>query len=286
MDQSLLDSARYKISMLSLDSRFADKYYDGTADYQMRLHSTAKNIMRIALSSVEIPNVELLFTERHGTVNFAWRPVGSSTWIDATIPAGNYTADELAAVIQTALGVGFTVVVSPTSGLMTITYSGGAFEIRGTSPVGRISERPKYWGIGYYMGFRTKEVTSDSLGVLTGTSIVLVQDAPYYLIQLEVPSSVTPLTHRLWDNGWIGAFAKVVLRDGAYTVEFDDGGNMLRKENTFLAPVNIQSIRVRIVDPFGDTVNLRDMDWSMTLEMYEVVNSRVYSAISETYGRN
>lgn len=286
MDQSLLDTARYKISMLSMDSRFADKYYDGTADYQMRLPSTAKNIMRIALSSIEIPNVEWLFTAKHGNINFSWRLTSTLTWSYGEIPAGNYTADELAAAVQAVMGAPFTVTVDATTGLLTITNMTTAnFVFRGGSSVEAIAGRRNYWGLGYYMGFRTAELTSSG-GVLRGTSVVLTQGAPYYLIQLEVPSPVTPLTHRLWGNGWIGAFAKVILRDGVYTIEFDDGGNMLRKENTFLAPVNIQSIRVRVVDPFGDTVNLLDMDWSLTLELYEVVNSRVYSAISETYGRN
>jgi len=286
MDQALLDTARYKISMLSLDSRFADKYYDGTADYQIRLSSTAKNIMRIALSSIEIPNVEWVFSAKHGNINFSWRLTTSSAWTDETIPAGNYTFDSLADAIQDALGTNFTVTVSPTTSLMTITHTLGTdFVFRGASSESRIAERRNYWGLGYYMGFRTQEVTSVG-GVMTGTSLVLVQSAPYYLIQLEIPKPVEPLTHRLMESGWIGAFAKVVLRDGYYTISFDDGGNMLRKENTFLAPVNIQAFRVRVVDPFGDTVNLLDMDWSLTLELYEVVNSRVYSAISETYGRN
>ena len=286
MDQALLDTARYKISMLSLDSRFADKYYDGTADYQLRLPSTAKNIMRIALSSIEIPNVEWLFSAKHGNINFSWRLATSSTWTDETIPAGNYTSDDLATAIGVTLGASFTVTVSPITGLMTIAHTlGTEFLFRGYSSEGRIAERRNYWGLGYYLGFRDKEVTSVS-GAITGKSIVLVQGAPYYFIQLEIPKPVEPMTHRLWDNGWIGAFAKVVLRDGTYTIEFDDGGNMMRKENTFLAPVNFQAVRVRVVDPFGDTVNLLDMDWSLTLELYEVVNSRVYSSISETYGRN
>lgn len=286
MDQALLDTARYKISMLSLDSRFADKYYDGTADYQMRLPSTAKNIMRIALSSIEIPNVEWVFSARHGNLTLSWRLVSSPTFTEVAIPAGNYAADELATVLGTALGADFTVTLNPNTGLLTIAHTLGTdFVLQLRSTVESIAERRGYWGLGYYLGFRTKEVTSVG-GAVTGTSIVLVQGAPYYFIQLEVPKPVEPLHHRLWENGWLGAFAKVVLRDGSYTIEFDDGGNMLRKENTFLAPVNIQAIRVRVVDPFGDTVNLLDMDWSLTLELYEVVNSRVYSAISETYGRN
>ena len=288
MDQALLDTARYKMTNLSMDSRFADKYYDGTADYQMRMPSVVRNVMRIALTSIEIPNVEWVFSTKHGNLTLSWWLVsaGESTATTVTIGEGNYTADELAAAVAAALGAAFTVTVSPITGLATIARVDAAdFVLSMASTEGTIADRRGYWGLGYYLGFRQKEVTSIG-GTVTSTAIVLVQGAPYYLIQLETPNPVQPLQHRLMGNGWIGAFAKVILREGVYTIEFDDGGNMLRKENTFLAPVNIQAIRVRVVDPFGDTVNLHDMDWSMTVELYEVVNSRVYSAISETFERS
>lgn len=285
MDQGLLDAARYKMTNLSMDSRFADKYYAGTADYQMRMPSMARNVIRIALTSIEIPNVEWVFSEAHGNLSFDWYFTTSpETVYIVTIPAGNYTASQLAAAIDTAMGAGFTVTVSPTTGLLEITHDTQDFTLSMASTVDRIAARRSYWGLGYYMGFREKIMTSSGF-TLRATAPVNVQSAPYYLIQLETPSLVTPLQHRLMDNGWIGAFAKVILRGGVYTIDFDDGGNMLRKENTFLAPVSIQSIRVRIVDPFGEQVDLHDMDWSITLELYEVVNSRVYSAISETFQR-
>lgn len=286
MDQSLLDTARYNISMFSVDSRFADRFYAGTADFQIKLPSPAKNIMRVALSSIEVPNVEWLFSVPHGNITFEWKHE-TFGWNTVTIPEGNYTPDELAAAISLGMGGDFTVTVSSITGLMTITKIGGPageFSVRLASTSDKIQRRRTHWGIGYYMGFRQRELTSVG-GSLTGTSIVLTQNSAYYLIQLMTPDAVEPLSHRLADGSWVGAFAKVVLRDGSYTIDFDDGGNMLRKENTYLSPVNITNIRVRVIDPFGDTVNLLDMDWSLTLELYEVVNSRVYSAISETYDR-
>lgn len=286
MDQTLLDTARYNITMFSVDSRFADKYYSGTGDFQIKLPSPMKNIMRVALSSVEIPNVEWLFSATHGNITFEWKHIGYA-WNSATISQGNYTPDEFAAAISAAMGAEFTVTVSSITGLMTITKIGGPageFSLRLASTIDKLARRRTHWGIGYYMGFRERELTSVG-GVLTGTSIVLTQTSAYYLVQLMTPDSVEPLSHRLADGSWVGAFAKIALRDGTYTIDFDDGGNMLRKENTYLSPVNITNIRVRVIDPFGDTVNLLDMDWSLTLELYEVMNSRVYSAISETYGR-
>lgn len=286
MDQELLDTARYKMTNMSLDSRFADKYYADTADYQMRLPSLHRNIMRLALTSVEIPAVEWVFSAEHGNLDFQYKVSPATTFTTVSIAPGNYTIDELKTAIDTALPAAFTVTVDPNTHLMKISNP-SAFTLNLYSGDDRIASRRTHWGIGYYMGFRDKTVTSSGSGpyTVTGLSPVSVLGSPYYLLQLEVPSPVEPLRHRLLGNGWIGAFAKLILRNGVYTIDYDDGGNMLRKENTFLAPVSIQTVRVRIVDAFGEVVNLHYTDWSLTLELYEVVNSRVYSAISETFQR-
>jgi len=284
MDPSIIDASRYKLTNLSLDSRFADTFFHSTGDYLIKLPSVTKNIARIALVSIEIPNVEWLFSEHHGNINISWRPANTHSWTDVSIPQGNYASDELATAVGDALGSPFTVSLDPHSGQVTIS-STSDFVMRFAAYDERIASRRSYWGLGYYLGFRHREVASVGKSI-TGSSLVLVQSSPYYLIQLKIPDPVESLQHRLWDNGWVSAFAKVILRDGTYTIEFDDGGNNLRKEHNFLTPVNVASMRVRVVDPFGDTVNLHDMDWSMTIELYEIVNSRVHAALGQTYGRD
>jgi hypothetical protein len=248
--------------------------------------SVYKNIMRLGLSSIEIPNVEWLFSPQHGNINLSWRIGNEGPFQSGSISVGNYSSEEFAEAIQNVLGDDFTVSVDTLSGLLTVQLITGGpsteFTLRVGSSNPTIAARKTHWGIGYYMGFRSQEITSVDKQI-TGTSIVLIQSTPYYLVQLLIQDQVDNIQHRLAGNGSLTAFAKVILRDGSYTIEFDDNSNLLRKEYTFLAPVNLPSVRIRVVDPFGDTVNLLDTDWSMTLEVYEVVNSRTYSLINETY---
>jgi hypothetical protein len=70
-----------------------------------------------------------------------------------------------------------------------------------------------------------------------------------------------------------------------YVYNFDDNSNLVRKEFTFLAPTAIPFFNVRLMDAYGDTVNMRMIDWSITIEVTEVVNSKTYSQISDTYAR-
>jgi hypothetical protein len=294
MEQSLLDSSKYRIHSVSVDSRFADQCsssagYD-TADFMIRMPTAFKNIQRIALSSAEVPFVEYLFSTRHGNLNFAVTIGGTTT--TGTIGAGNYTDSGLVDALQAALQVinpGFTCTLNTVTGLITISNTVTAFEFSGVSDNLTIASRCTHWGLGYYLGFRSKATLASTAGpapyTLTATSVILVQPTTYYLLQLGYPDQIQNITHCVANHGSVPAFAKLVLRENIYAIQFNDNADYLRKEYTFLAPVNVTQLRARLVDPFGCTVDMRCMDWSFTVELYEVVNSRTYAHMGLTYER-
>jgi hypothetical protein len=291
MEQSLLDSSKYKIHSLSVDSRFADQYNKGTGDFVIRLPTAVKNVQRIALSSVEIPLVEYLFSSNHGNINFTVK-VGAGPITQLTIAAGNYRDDQLAAEMATVLqafNAGFLCSRSTTTGLVTITHATSAFQMTLVSDNSEIAERPTHWGLGYYLGFRSKATLSSTAGpapyTLTGSTVILVQPTPYYLLQMECPDPVQSITHCTTMRTSIPAFAKLALHDNVYSIQFNNNSDYMRKEYTFLAPVNVTQLHVRLLDPYGSLVDMRAMDWSFTVELYEVVNSRTYAHLSSTFER-
>jgi hypothetical protein len=304
MDQRLLDASQFRIHSLSLDTRFATTYYPPTAlyntntptcedikptgDIQYRLNAPIRNVMRIALSSVELPEVEYLFSARHGNLTFAIADASGAKQ-SFEIPEGNYTADQLVTEINgliSAWNASMTATLDDYSGKLTITHSGGKpFVFYGASDNAMIAARFKEWGLGYNLGFR-KRVVESVAGVVEGVAVVRIQPAPYYLLQLLIPDQVEAITHQLPGGGSVPAFAKVVLRESWYYLQFDDNSNFLRKEYTFLTPVNLSTIRMRLLDAYGDPVDIHDMDWSATLEIYEVTNAKQYNAIGYGYARN
>lgn len=290
MEQSLLDSSKYRIHSVSVDSRFADQLNDGTGDFMIRMPTSFKNIQRIALSSSEVPFVEYLFSTRHGNLNFAVT-IGGTTTTGSILP-GNYTDAGIVSELQAALQVispAFTCSLNTVTGLITISNTLTAFEFSGLSSNLTIAERATHWGLGYYLGFRSKaalaSTTSGAPYTLTATSVILVQPTTYYLLQLGYPDQIQNITHCVANHGSIPAFAKLVLRENIYAIEFNNNKDYLRKEYTFLSPVNVTQLRARLVDPFGCTVDMRCMDWSFTVELYEVVNSRTYAHMGLTYER-
>jgi hypothetical protein len=300
MSHEFIQSSKIKFTSLSVDSRFADQNYGAipdTTDFQIRLPETIKNVMRIRLSSIEIPPVEYTFSDDKGNCN--------GVLIDAlgtkkfTIQSGNYTNDSLAAAVQAALGSSFTCVYNPVSQRIVITRSSGEFTLQLGSSDQSICSRKTHWGLGYYLGFRTPYTPVDVSGnplapvamrtinsvsnISTGYAAPLVTPTAYYLLQLSCPDLLDSVRHRLPGNSEIPVFAKIILQDGGNGVDLDNNSNDVWKEYTFLAPTNISQLRIRLLDPFGVPVRLNTTDWSMTFELTEIVNSRTYETLNKTY---
>jgi len=286
MEQAILNPAMYTIADLSIDSRFADQYNSGTADFTIRLPDTYKNIMRLALSSVEVPLVAYAFSERRRNVTFAVR-ISSGPVLTVTIPSGNYSAVGLAAAVQEGLqsvdpSGGFTCVYDPVGDRFTFACSSGTVRLCLTDPTLSVTGK-RYWGLGYYMGFRSPVLTGSAS--YTGTQPPQIGPSSYYLLQVSCPDQVETTIHATGAQSWLPALAKIVLRGSVYAMQFDDAQNRVRKEITFAAPSNVGQMRVRLVDPQGDLVDLGDVDWSMTFEITAVTSARKYDDLAGAFGR-
>ena len=286
MEQAILNPAKYIISDLSIDSRFADQYNNGTADFTIRLPDTYKNIMRLAVSSVEVPLVEYAFSPRRRNVTFALR-ISSGPVIPVTIPSGNYSPVGLAAAVQAGMEAadplgGFTCVYDQVADRFTFACSSGTFRLCLTDPTLSVTGA-RYWGLGYYMGFRSQVLTGSAS--YTGTQPPQIGPSPYYLMQVSCPDQVETTIHATGKQTWLPAIAKIVLRGSIYSMQFDDAANQVRKEITFAGPTNIGQMRVRLVDPLGELVDLGDVDWSMTFEITAVTSSEKYGELAGAFGR-
>jgi hypothetical protein len=294
MEGNLIDSSKYKISLLSLDSRFSSQRWHSNGEFKITLPHVMRNVMRIRMASAEIPFVEYEFSESHGNTNFAVKVGAATTFTRCTpIPDGNYTATALLTAIESSLQVvhsGFTCSFDQTTGLVTIENSSITFSIFMASYDKAIATRQSNWGIGYNLGFPKAILTSvaSTSGPgfdLTASKPLTLQSAQYYLLQLECPDAVETVIHPTAESGFIGAFAKVILRENLFSYTFDDNANLVRKEFTFLSPVAIPFFTCRLLDAYGEVVDMQDTDWSLSIEVTEVTNSKTYSDLARTYGR-
>jgi hypothetical protein len=293
MEQGLVDSSKFNISLLSLDSRYADQRACENSEFKIVLPYPIKNVMRVRLASIELPLVEYLFSPQYGNTTLAVKVGTSTTFVKMTpVTPGNYTAVELLSALETNLKLiysQFSVTMNQYTGRCTIRNT-VKFEAYLMSFNKEIATRPAYWGIGYYLGFREGRIESvydktDGSYYIRGTSVINIQQNQYYLLQLKYPEQIVNLKHRLDEDDYLDAFAKIILRNGYFTIAFDDNSNLLRKEFTFISPVTIPFFTLKLLNPFGEPVDMLNVDWSVTLEITDVVSSRTYTALSKTIGR-
>lgn len=298
MDQTILPPSQFRLTMVSIDTRFADQYYNGTSDFMIRLPSTMRNVIRIALCSIELPEVAYVFSAKNGNTCFS---INGTT---VTIPESSYQGASglvtaINAAITAASVTGVTCAYDTAANRFYFINTAGNAIISLTSPSNSpcsatcaeaVAQNNRYWGIGYNLGFRDKEITvpaatssyaTASASGAAATQPPQVTSPAYYLLQVRCTDMMENTLHRTGQGSFVQALAKVVLRNGAYVVNYDDMGNMLRKENTFRSPTSITQLRVSLVDAYGRLVEMGDTDWSMTFEMMEVVSSCQYNELNQ-----
>jgi hypothetical protein len=283
-----------RVVTLSVDSRFADQIYGTTADYMIRLPATMRNVGRVALTSVEVPQVTYVFSAAAGIANTTFRvtdPSGLVVYATLTIPSGNYTGSQLAAAITAAMAgdVSGSCVYDGIGNRFSFDNVGvAAYTLALQSPDAVVAARHRDWGLGYNLGFRSLLVTVPAGSTVPATGSPTLLPPAYMLLQLQCPDMMENTLHRLADGSFVQALAKLVLRPGPcygvagdyYQVQYDDLRNGVRKENVFVRPTSIAQLRLRLLDAYGSVVDMGDTDWSATLEFTEVVSAGQYSALN------
>ena len=305
--------------VVSVDSRFRDTpsaRESSPSDFYYTLLAPVRNVLRVRMVSVEFPNNYRFFTERRR--NVAVRvlytdPSGAAYAVVLTVPDGNYTAgdmvDALEAAILDASGAGSSVPYFGGMGLgVTFSESTGTFQFTGrrrfgldmtwtgtgSSPVGWA--RPFDYGLGWYLGFTRRlhmaappvapatkwTLESDGCANFAGDNYVFVRVNDWACVrQTVVVYEGVGGTGVPARNDFV-ALAKVVLREPKNYMTFDDYAGQHAKELVFPAPVDLTRLRIQVLDPYGEPMDLCTAQWSFSLEVLEVRNPLLFNALRDS----
>ena len=59
---------------------------------------------------------------------------------------------------------------------------------------------------------------------------------------------------------------------------FDDGYTVLSNDIIFPRPLDLKQVRVRLLDMYGETIDLHNLNFSISLEITEVMNIQLYDS--------
>ena len=120
------------------------------------------------------------------------------------------------------------------------------------------------------MGF-----TEDSY---TGTrvdadSVVHLHDPLYYFLNIND-------FNNLQDYNVPNVFAKLIKNVGSYDYLIEGKGDFVSKEMVFRSPINLNKLKVQLLDFKGNIIDLNGNNYSFTLEVGYIYDKRLYEQIN------
>lgn len=303
----VINSNDLRKRIINVDSRFRTKGSVSASNFSYSCDHTYKNVIRLRLASVEIPNMFPVFSVPRGNLSFkikAYDVLGIPRELKLEITPGNYTAGELIAQLQSHLdnnfkdtyGIFINIDVNPNSARVTFTHLGVAnlpilpttvptdsarpFILDFTSESVYIMHRDHNFSLGYNLGFRSKayKVANivnvngiDTINITSEGCIDVVGDTYLFLCVNDYHAVEQKTT-----DDYIQCLAKVIIREDKYAVIYDDGSSLLSNEIIFPSPVDINILNVKLIDMYGDPVELCGMNFAFSLEITEVLNTGLY----------
>lgn len=288
-----LQATDIKKHILNVDSRFREPGSGGSAsDFQFRLLSPVKNVLRIRITSIELPNNYYIFSSKRRNVViriFYGVDLASSTVIK--IASGNYSAFEMVDALNTALRAKGLPWLSVYYNLVTsaFTFIGNrVFALDTallTSPPSSLTwPRPCDYGLGYNLGFSygifdssdpdasgNRTITSDQLPYFAGDTYMFLKINDFDCVRQTIRGSD------------FTALAKIVVKEPKNYMSFDDYASQHAKEVVFPTPQDLSRLQVQLLDPYGEILQMGSTNVSFSIEVLEIMNLSLYNTVRDAF---
>ncbi len=309
----VINSNDLRKRLLNVDSRFRPAQSEPVGNFLYRLEHTYKNVIRVRVASIEIPNTFYTFTTARQNVSFIVTTkdiTGITRSLTIQIADGNYTITELINEIQDQLNANFRdlygiyieISLNVNTGKITFECQGLAASYpisSGTLPTyenypvtfdfstPRPSTRHGGIGIGYNLGFRQLTYIPNPNATAAGpvvppavpTSYNLTSEAMIDTIEdtylLFGLNDLHTLEHRTNTN-YFQMLAKIIIREDKNAIIYDDGSSLVSNEIIFPSPQNLTNLQISLLDAYGEVIDLNGLNYSVSFEITEVLNTRLY----------
>jgi hypothetical protein len=280
---------------LNIDTRFRDNYYSTqSTNFHFDLPINFNNVLSLQLSAFELNTSYYVISKQYGN-NFFWISINQTSGITTgliVIPDGNYNKTDLLAYLNNYVTAGplsatllnnlvFTINSSANlsgsdqfivgfssfpSSDATITLDFQS-NLQGTPDLSTPLPLKFGWNLGFRLGIYENNSNYVSEGVvnLTGPNY-------FYLVIDDFNNNV--------NNGFYSAFnssilnknilARISYKDGVFTNISQNNLSIVTTPRTYFGPVNIQKMRIQLLDEYGRIIDLNNMDYSFCLTMQSV----------------
>ncbi len=280
---------------LNLNSCFRNNYYQSNpCDFFYSLPVEIKNVISMRLVSIEIPNSWYLFSSQKNNNIFQMevQVEEDKKVFDIYIPDGNYDSETL----QHYLNDTYFYRSSIDNYLKYIKFSIDEFSLKTRFEV--IENEYKHFKFsikfvdglnqnimntcGWILGFRLanyldvkNRLVSEGLFDAGGDRYIYIciNDFQY---NNNISNSVCFDQSILKED----VIAKIPMINGKLSLIINDDTNPLSKIRKYNGPVTLSRLQIKILDKFGDVIDLNNMDFSLTIELQILYESFNFKNVS------
>ena len=153
--------------------------------------------------------------------------------------------------------------------------------------------RPAYKNLGWLLGFRktfyTIKYSNTQTSYLATTFSAVTYNAylisesffgsainNYLFVEVDDFQNNFPTDSIISSNDTVGNYlgkniiARLVVSTGVNTILNDNGSDLIFKKRDYFGPVNLEKLKIRVLNRFGEVVNIGHNDYSMTFELTTV----------------
>ena len=277
-----------------LNSLYREDYLSSlSTDFNITLPNHFKNVLSIRLSSLQLPNVIYCISNNNNnnSLYISEDILGGVKGI-VIIPDGNYDYITFATLLQTEINTqlitsNFVVTTDSATQKITITNNINTFTmnfivkelVSGVSSEYIINKNYKqlhcinditelYKKLGWLMGYRKSlykdEKSYTSEGIYNGSFTEYI-----YFILNDFNNSQSQNIIGMFSKSTIGnnILAMIPLNANSFHICFDNGADFIEKKREYFGPVNIQKLKIQLLNQYGEILNLNSMDFSFSLEL-------------------
>ena len=271
-----------------MNSLYREDYLNTlSSDFTINLPYHFKNVLSLRLSSIQIPNVVYCISKRKKN-NFVYI-FEETTEIEGTveIPDGNYSVVDFISVLEDAIstqlstGVRFTVTYETSSGKLTIANTTNKFSmtflmdavtnyiaVPEYRQVNSVAITEAYKKLGWIIGYRKAEYNNEmsytTEGIYNGASSEYIYFTLNDFNKSQSQNIIGMFSRSIFGDNIL---AMIPMTSDSFSVCFDNGADFIEKKREYFGPVNIQRLKIQLLDQYGEVIDFNNMDFSFSLEL-------------------
>jgi len=278
---------------LCFNSCFRHDYYKTSAcNFQYTIPSELKHVVSMRLASVELPNTWYLFSTRNKSNYFQltiYNPLNESTTTTMImVPDGSPDIDTIATYLNATYFYSsgntddllslFEFSIDESTFKTTLSFYSGVNSLEIVYSLCFVDDLNAniMTTFGWIMGFRLANYVNITGAITSEGMFDAAGDRYIYVAINDYQKNNNALNMVCFDNSVMeeDIIGKIPVTTGKLSIIITEN-NSLVKTRKYNGPVNIRNLHIRLLDKFGEVLDLNNMDFSFTLEfeiLYEKFN--------------